>query len=138
MSRWRKTWYDAVYLYKKGEQTYKMPVWGGDVAKGLDYIVRDPTTAGNVYEFVGPHCYQLSELMDFMYLKAHCLPEFGFRYCQFFLWKVAFLIITQILAYSATLFEFGERKRKFSASEKSRIYIPYNRQTKHVFQCFTR
>uniref|UniRef100_A0A7I4YCU0 NADH dehydrogenase [ubiquinone] 1 alpha subcomplex subunit 9, mitochondrial n=1 Tax=Haemonchus contortus TaxID=6289 RepID=A0A7I4YCU0_HAECO len=80
VSRWRKMPYDWVYLYKKGEHTYKMPIWNGDVAAGLDRIVRDPTSAGQTYEFVGPHCYQLSELMDFMYRKAKCIEELGFSY----------------------------------------------------------
>jgi len=81
VTRYRKSpLFDNIWLWRAGEHTYKMPVWHSDVVTGIDRLICDPSTDGQTYEFVGPHCYQLSELIDFMYQAAHCVPQLNFRY----------------------------------------------------------
>lgn len=67
-------------MYSNSFRETKYNFQVGDVAAGLQRIVNDATTSGMTFEFVGPYCYQLSELMDFMYAAAQCRPDRGNRY----------------------------------------------------------
>lgn len=40
-------------MWKKGEHSEKQPVAIYDVASGITAIVKDPSTAGKTYQFVG-------------------------------------------------------------------------------------
>ncbi|PAV59288.1 hypothetical protein WR25_18422 [Diploscapter pachys] len=78
VSQFRRMPYRSIYLYGAGEKTYKMPLWVSDAAMGLEYLIRDMTSQGETYEFVGPHRHKMSEMIDYLYHKARCYPEIGF------------------------------------------------------------
>lgn len=50
--QWRRngTW---MPLWNKGEKTEKQPVYVGDVAAGIINAMKDPDTAGKIYQAVG-------------------------------------------------------------------------------------
>lgn len=43
----------TVPLWEKGEKTIKQPIWVGDVAGGITELIKDPSTAGKTYQFLG-------------------------------------------------------------------------------------
>lgn len=49
---WRRQFH-ALPMWKKGEETFKQPVFVSDVAAGIVAAVKDPYVAGNVYCAVG-------------------------------------------------------------------------------------
>jgi len=66
-------------LYKKGETTEKQPVYVGDVAAGIVAICKDIDAQGKVYQFVGPHRYKLSDLVDWFYRLIKRDEEWGYK-----------------------------------------------------------
>ncbi|XP_022902038.1 NADH dehydrogenase [ubiquinone] 1 alpha subcomplex subunit 9, mitochondrial [Onthophagus taurus] len=65
-SAWRRQ-FGAMPLWKKGEHTIKQPVYVGDVAAAVIAAIRNPDSAGKIYQAVGPKRYYLSDLVDWMY-----------------------------------------------------------------------
>jgi len=63
---WRRQ-FRSMPLWQKGEKTIKQPVYVSDVAQGIINCARDPDTAGQVYQAVGPKRYKLSELVDWFH-----------------------------------------------------------------------
>jgi len=66
MSMVRNWPYGAFDVYRKGEHTYKMPVYKNDVAAGIAKVVADRSWDGQTLEFVGPQCLKLSEMIDYV------------------------------------------------------------------------
>ncbi|ELU16423.1 hypothetical protein CAPTEDRAFT_138749, partial [Capitella teleta] len=67
MNRWRRSGKNKMSLWRKGEQTIKMPVDVRDVTQGIVNAIQDPSSAGKTYECVGPHPYLLSEIIDYLF-----------------------------------------------------------------------
>ncbi|ERL95049.1 NADH dehydrogenase [ubiquinone] 1 alpha subcomplex subunit 9, mitochondrial [Dendroctonus ponderosae] len=90
-------------LWDKGEKTVKQPVHVSDVASGVVAAIRDPDSAGKIFQAVGPKRYLLSELVDYIYRVTHRdRDNWGYRrydmkWDPFFQLKVT---MTQKLSYS--------------------------------------
>lgn len=66
-------------LWKKGEQTVKAPVYGGDVAEAVVNAALDPESAGKIYQGVGPEQYILADLVDYTYGLTNRMGPWGFE-----------------------------------------------------------
>lgn len=66
-------------LWKKGEHTIKAPVYAGDVAKAIVNAAFDPTSAGQIYQGVGPEQFILADLVDYMYELMRKHSVWGYR-----------------------------------------------------------
>lgn len=71
MSAWRRWFFHKIDLWHRGEDTFVMPIHASDFATGLTNAVFDPTADGQTYEFVGPHCYNFGELIEWMFDFCH-------------------------------------------------------------------
>lgn len=69
-------------LWDNGEKTVKQPVHVSDVAQAIVNAAKDPDTAGQIYQAVGPRRYLLSDLMDWMHSEMRRNNEYWgyFRY----------------------------------------------------------
>ncbi|KAJ1529138.1 hypothetical protein ONE63_005947 [Megalurothrips usitatus] len=65
-------------LYKKGHGITKMPVSVDDIATAIYEIIKNPDSAGKVYQAVGPHRYSLHDLMLWIMSEIRKGQEDGF------------------------------------------------------------
>ncbi|KAL3104128.1 hypothetical protein niasHS_002155 [Heterodera schachtii] len=80
ITRWRVDPFGNVYTFNAGEGIYKMPLFVNDFADGVNRVAMDSSTAGKTYEFVGPHCYEMCELFDFIFIKGGLVADINNRY----------------------------------------------------------
>ncbi|ODM93835.1 NADH dehydrogenase [ubiquinone] 1 alpha subcomplex subunit 9, mitochondrial [Orchesella cincta] len=75
---WRR-FFQWVPLWHRGEKTIKQPVYVSDVAQGVINAIKDPDTAGQTYDLIGPKRYQLGELVDWLFRVMRRDEEWGYR-----------------------------------------------------------
>ncbi|KAH0566701.1 NADH dehydrogenase [ubiquinone] 1 alpha subcomplex subunit 9, mitochondrial [Cotesia glomerata] len=76
-SKWRK-FFRGTPIVGKGETIIKQPLWAGDFGGGIAAIVKDPSTAGKIYQFVGPERFKLGDIVDWMQAYIRIDPvEYG-------------------------------------------------------------
>lgn len=71
---WRHQ-YKSLPMWHKGERTIKQPVYVSDVAQAIVNCAKDPETAGQIYQAVGPRRYLLSELVDWFHREMRKTEE---------------------------------------------------------------
>lgn len=63
----RLIWKGAMHVHKKGQYTFKQPVYGPDVMKGVkNIILTADQDRQRLYQFIGPTIYSLNEFMEAM------------------------------------------------------------------------
>lgn len=65
-------------LWENGEKTIKQPLFVSDLASGIVNAIKDPDSAGKIYQAVGPKRYLLSELVDWFYRVMRKDKEWGY------------------------------------------------------------
>uniref|UniRef100_A0A1Y1KG50 NADH dehydrogenase [ubiquinone] 1 alpha subcomplex subunit 9, mitochondrial n=1 Tax=Photinus pyralis TaxID=7054 RepID=A0A1Y1KG50_PHOPY len=65
-------------LWENGEKTIKQPLFVSDLAAGIVNAIKDPDSAGKIYQAVGPKRYLLSELVDWFYRVMRKDKEWGY------------------------------------------------------------
>lgn len=58
-------------MWKRGMETVKMPLFGPNMADGLEKCVMDPTLLGQTLEFVGPYAYRFADLAEFIFRRSY-------------------------------------------------------------------
>ncbi|XP_066255635.1 NADH dehydrogenase [ubiquinone] 1 alpha subcomplex subunit 9, mitochondrial [Euwallacea similis] len=102
LHNWRRTVH-SMPLWYKGEKTIKQIVHVSDVAAGVVAAIKDPDTAGQIYQAVGPKRYLLSDLVDYIYQVTQRdngdwgYSRYDMRWDPFFQLKVT---LTEKLSYS--------------------------------------
>ncbi|VEL17904.1 unnamed protein product [Protopolystoma xenopodis] len=75
-----------IYLPDKGINTIQQPVYYGDVAEAISIAAVSPSTAGKIFEAVGPHRYRMDDLIKWIYFTMRYLPT-EIKIVDNLLWK---------------------------------------------------
>ncbi|XP_050313048.1 NADH dehydrogenase [ubiquinone] 1 alpha subcomplex subunit 9, mitochondrial [Anthonomus grandis grandis] len=79
MHNWRRQ-FQNMPLWENGEKTEKQPVHVSDLAAGIVAAIKDPDSAGKIYQAYGPKRYLLSELVDYFYrITQKGNEQWGFK-----------------------------------------------------------
>ncbi len=67
-------------LWKKGEETVKVPLHMSDLASGVYNSLSEPAAKGAVFEAYGPHRYRLCDLLEWMAgITNRDIADFGWQ-----------------------------------------------------------
>lgn len=64
-SNWRRSIFNAMPMFEKGETSIKAPVFYSDVIDAVMIALKNKQISGQTYQCVGPHFYKLGDLIDY-------------------------------------------------------------------------